>query len=68
MVSTDAKSPLNPSGEIILCNYLIAHSPMKSVDVLGEFIKSCTKKRIQTGYYYIVLSNSWLHVERDFLS
>ena len=41
---------------------------MKGVDVLGEFIKSCEKRQIRTGFYYTVVSNNWLNVERGFVS
>ena len=67
MAPTDIKFSLNPSGEIISYNYSIAYSPMKSLDILGQFIKSCANKRIQTGFYYTVVNNNWLNVERGFV-
>jgi hypothetical protein len=63
MAPTDVKFPVSPSGEIIPYNYSIDYSPMKGVDVLGEFIKSCEKKQIKTGFYYSVVTNNWFNVE-----
>jgi hypothetical protein len=63
MAPTNVKFPINPSGEIIPYNYSIDYSPMKGIDVLGEFIKSCEKRQIKTGFYYTIASNSWFNVE-----
>lgn len=68
MAPTDVKFPVNPSGEIISYNYSIAYSPMKGIDVLDEFIKSCEKKQIKTGFYYTVVTNNWFNVENGIVS
>ena len=68
MAPTDVKFPLSPSGEIISYNYSIDYSPMKGVDVLGEFVTSCKKKQIRTGFYYSVVSNNYLNVQNGFVS
>jgi hypothetical protein len=60
--------PLNPSGEIISYNYTVEYSPVKGVDVLDEFIKSCEKRQIKTGFYYSVVVNNWLNVENGLVS
>ncbi|CAF1121364.1 unnamed protein product [Rotaria sp. Silwood1] len=63
MAPTDVKFPLSPSGQMIPYNYSINYSPMKGVDVLDNFVKSCEKKQIRTGFYYTVVDNNWLNVE-----
>jgi len=68
MAPTNVTFPLNPSGEIIPYNYSINYSPVKGADVLGDFIQSCQKKQIKTGFYYTVVSNTWLNVDRGFVS
>ncbi len=68
MAPTDVKFPLSPSGQIIPYNYSIDYSPMKGVDVLGDFIKSCEKKKIKTGFYYTVATNNWFNVESGLVS
>jgi hypothetical protein len=68
MAPTDVKFPLSPSGEIISYNYSIDYSPMKGIDIFGEFVKSCQKKQIKTGFYYTVVSNTWLNVDRGLVS
>jgi hypothetical protein len=68
MAPTDVKFPLSPSGEIISYNYSIDYSPMKGADVLGEFINSCDKKQIRTGFYYTVATNNWVNVESGVVS
>jgi hypothetical protein len=68
MAPTDVKFPLSPSGEIIPYNYSIDYSPMKGRDILGEFTKSCENRQIRTGFYYTVVSNNWLNVDRGFVS
>ena len=68
MAPSNARFPLNPSGEIIPYNYTVDYSPVKGVDVLDEFIKSCQKRDIKTGFYYTVVTNNWLNVESGFVS
>jgi len=68
MAPSNVKFPLNPSGEIVLYNYTVDYSPVKGVDVLDEFIKSCEKKQIRTGFYYTVVNNNWLNVEGGLVS
>ncbi|CAF1021179.1 unnamed protein product [Adineta ricciae] len=63
MAPTDVKFPLNPSGEIVPYNYTIDYSPMKGRDVLKEFVDSCEKRQIRTGFYYSVVSNNYLNVQ-----
>jgi alpha-L-fucosidase len=41
---------------------------MKGIDVLGEFVKSCEKRQIRTGFYYSVVSNTYLNVESGLVS
>lgn len=67
MAPTDAKFKLSSTEEIMSYNYSINYSPMKGRDVLGEFIKSCEKKNIKTGFYYTVATNNWFNVERGFV-
>ncbi len=43
---------------IIPYNYSIDYSPMKDFDVLAEFIKSCERKQIKTGFYYTFATNN----------
>ncbi|CAF3351316.1 unnamed protein product [Rotaria sp. Silwood1] len=68
MAPTDVKFPLSPSGQMIPYNYSINYSPMKGVDVLDNFVKSCEKKQIRTGFYYTVVDNNWLNVENGLVS
>jgi hypothetical protein len=68
MAPSNVKFPLNPSGEIISYNYTVDYSPVKGIDILDEFIKSCDKKQIRTGFYYTVVTNNWLNVESGFVS
>ncbi len=68
MAPSNVKFPLSPSGEIISYNYTVDYSPVKGVDILDEFIKSCEKRQIKTGFYYTVVTNNWLNVERGFVS
>jgi hypothetical protein len=60
--------PLNPSGEIVSYNYTVDYSPVKGVDILDEFTKSCEKRQIKTGFYYTVVVNNWLNVVDGFVS
>jgi hypothetical protein len=68
MAPSKVTFPLNPSGEIVPYNYTVEYSPLKGVDVLGEFVKSCEKKQIKTGFYYSVVSNSYLHIQNGAVS
>jgi hypothetical protein len=68
MAPSDVKFPLSPSGEIISYNYTVDYSPVKGRDVVDEFIKSCEKRQIRTGFYYTVVVNNWLNVENGFVS
>ena len=68
MAPTNATFPINPSGEIIPYNYTVDYSPVKGIDVLDEFIKSCKKGNISTGFYYTVATNNWFNVEGGLVS
>ena len=73
MAPTNVTFPINPTGEIIPYNYSIDYSPMKGVDVLADFIKSCQKRQVKTGFYYTVATNNWFdveggHVRKNFFS
>jgi alpha-L-fucosidase len=68
MAPTNVTFPLSPSGQMIPYNYSVDYSPMKGVDVLGEFIKSCEKRQIKTGFYYTVATNNWFNVEGGHVS
>ena len=68
MAPSNVDFPLSPSGERISYNYTVDYSPVKGLDILEEFIKSCDKKEIRTGFYYTVVTNNWLNVESGFVS
>ena len=68
MAPSNVQFPLSPFGKIIAYNYTVDYSPVKGVDVLDEFIKSCEKRQIKTGFYYTVVTNNWLNVESGFVS
>ena len=68
MAPTNVQFPLNPSGAIVPYNYTVDYSPVKGVDVLGEFVKSCEKRQIKTGFYYSVVSNDYLNVQNGLVS
>ena len=68
MAPTDVKFPLSPSGQIIPYNYSINFSPVNGSDVLGQFVQSCRAHDIKTGFYYTVVSNTWLNVESGYVS
>ena len=68
MAPTDVTFNLSPSGETIPYNYSVNYSPVKGVDVLGRFIESCQKRQIRTGFYYTVVTNTWLNVESGFVN
>ncbi len=68
MAPSNVTFPISPSGEIISYNYTVDYSPVKGVDVLDQFIKSCEKRQIKTGFYYTVVTNNWLNVESGFVS
>ncbi|CAF1178087.1 unnamed protein product [Adineta steineri] len=67
MAPTAVTFPLNPSGKIVPYNYAIDYSPMEGRDVLEEFINSCEKKHIRTGFYYTVVANNYLNVQDGFV-
>ncbi|CAF4400930.1 unnamed protein product [Rotaria sp. Silwood2] len=67
MAPSNVKFPLNPSGEMISYNYTVDYSPVKDINVLDDFIKSCEKKQIRTGFYYTVVTNNWLNVDNGFV-
>ena len=67
MAPTNVTFPLSPSGEKVPYNYSVNYSPVKGVDVLAQFINSCQAKQIRTGFYYSVVSNSWLNVESGYV-
>ncbi|CAF1334163.1 unnamed protein product [Adineta ricciae] len=64
---TNVTFPLNPSGEVVPYNYTVNYSPVKGVDILDEFVKSCYKQKIQTGFYYSTVINNYLNVQNDTL-
>lgn len=68
MAPTDVTFNLSPSGETIPYNYSVNYSPVKGVDVLGRFVDSCQKRQIRTGFYYTVVTNTWLNVENGFVN
>ncbi|CAF1602069.1 unnamed protein product, partial [Didymodactylos carnosus] len=51
------------SGETIPYNYSISYSPKTETDLVGNFIRSCQKAGIKTGFYYSVVWNNWLNVQ-----
>ncbi len=59
---TNVTFPLSPSGEIVPYNYTVDYSPVKGVNIVDEFIKSCNKRQIRTGFYYSVVTNNYLNV------
>ncbi|CAF1177970.1 unnamed protein product [Adineta steineri] len=67
MAPTKIRFPLSPSGQLVPYTYSIDYSPMKGRDVLGEFIASCEKKHIRTGFYYTVVSNNWFNVQSGYI-
>ena len=67
MAPTDVIFPLSPSGKLIAYNYSVNYSPVKGVDVLRQFIDSCQAKQIRTGFYFTVVSNTWLNVDNGFV-
>ena len=62
MAPTNVSFPLSPSGQIVPYNYSIDYSPMKGRDVLREFVNSCEQRKIRTGFYYTVATNTWFNV------
>lgn len=44
-------------------NYSILYSPVNTRNVVKEFVEACYHRGIQTGFYYSVVSNSYLNVE-----
>ncbi|UJR24914.1 hypothetical protein I4U23_006278 [Adineta vaga] len=67
MAPSNVRFPLNPSGQIISYNYTVGYSPVKGRNILDEFIKSCGKRQIRTGFYYTVVVNNWLNVLDGFV-
>ena len=65
---TNVTFPLNPSGEIVPYNYTVAYSPVKGVNIVDEFIKSCNKHNVRTGFYYTVVDNDYLNVHHGYVS
>lgn len=63
MAPTNVSFPIGPSGQIIPYNYTVDYSPVKGIDVLDKFIKSCKNGNINTGFYYTVATNNWFNVE-----
>ena len=63
MAPTNVTFPLSPSGRVIPYNYTVDYSPVRGVNVLDEFIKSCIKRQIRTGFYYTVATNNYLNVQ-----
>ncbi|CAF1157199.1 unnamed protein product [Rotaria sordida] len=47
MAPTNVTFPLSPSGRIVPYNYTVDYSPVKGVNILDEFIKSCNKRQIR---------------------
>ncbi|CAF3627795.1 unnamed protein product [Rotaria socialis] len=67
MAPSDIKFPLSPSGEIISYNYTVDYSPVQGIDILQDFIQSCEEQQIRTGFYYTVVTNTWLNVDSGFV-
>lgn len=68
MAPSKVTFPVNPSGEIVPYNYTVQYSPLNGTDVLGEFVQSCEKRQIKTGFYYSVVSNNYLNVDNGYVS
>lgn len=51
------------TNQTIPYNYSISYSPKSGVDLVGNFIESCRKAGIKTGFYYSVIWNNWLNVQ-----
>jgi hypothetical protein len=49
-------------------NYTVAYSPVKGVNIVDEFIKSCNKHNVRTGFYYTVVDNDYLNVHHGYVS
>ncbi|CAF1259137.1 unnamed protein product [Rotaria magnacalcarata] len=64
MAPTNVTFPLSPSGRIIPYNYTVDYSPVKGVNVLDNFVKSCNKQNIRHGFYYTVVNNDYLNVKQ----
>lgn len=62
MAPTNVTFPLSPSGTMVPYNYTVDYSPVKGVNILDEFVKSCVKQQIKTGFYYSVVTNDYLNV------
>ncbi|CAF1461859.1 unnamed protein product [Adineta steineri] len=64
---TNVTFPLNPSSKIVPYNYTVDYSPVKGVNILDEFIKSCNKQKIRTGFYYSTVTNNYLNVRQGYV-
>ena len=51
------------TNQTIPYNYSISYSPVSGTDLVGNFVKSCQKAGIKTGFYYSVVWNNWLNVQ-----
>lgn len=67
MGPTNVTFPLTPSGVIVPYNYSIDYSPMKGVDILDEFVKSCARRQVRPGFYYTVMTNNYLNVVHGYV-
>ena len=65
---TNVTFPLSPSGEMVPYNYTVAYSPVKGANIVDEFIKSCNKQNVRTGFYYTVQDNDYLNVHHGYVS
>lgn len=68
MAPTNVTFSLSPSGAVIPYNYTVDYSPVKGVDVLKEFTKSCQQRQIRTGFYYSVVNNDYLNIKDGLVS
>ena len=59
---TKVQFPLT-TNQTIPYNYSITYSPKSGIDLVGNFIQSCQKAGIKTGFYYSVVWNNWLNVQ-----
>ncbi|CAF4055086.1 unnamed protein product [Rotaria sordida] len=54
MAPTNVTFPLSPSGRIVPYNYTVDYSPVKGVNILDEFIKSCNKRQIRPELHDLI--------------
>ncbi|CAF4125027.1 unnamed protein product, partial [Adineta steineri] len=64
---TNVTFPLNLSSKIVPYNYTVDYSPVKGVNILDEFVKSCNKQKIRTGFYYSTVTNNYLNVRQGYV-